>query len=83
MYNNIIFNLANANKKINILNILRCGKKCICYMEYQNNRYKFSENELKQLNSTDTEKYKWCFTNYDGIYQFKKFQLKPKIEPKI
>ena len=57
----------------NILNILRCQNKCICYQYYDNKHLKLSNYEINEIYQNQNQNNKWCFTNYDGTRQFKKF----------
>ncbi len=56
----------------NLEKILRCGKKCICHGYIKSNHVKFTDTEIINI-FKDRDK-KWCFTNYNGMKQFKYFE---------
>ena len=56
----------------NILNILRCKKKCVCYQHFINNHLKLTNYEISEIYKNYNGNNTWCFTNYDGTRQFKK-----------
>ena len=75
MNNKVVKNFIEKN----ILNILRCEKKCICYQHFTNGHIKLTETQENELyksyqkNNINNNTVKWCFTDYDGTNQFKKF----------